>query len=320
MEILLICPKLSEYYKDFISIIEKKGDHVLWYRDGMDFTPFMKKIFKKSCSKKIDKYIDNIIEKNNQIKFDEIIIINGTNLAMKHVQKLKKEFKCKFIFYAWDSIINYPNIKTFYNLFDCCYSFDKIDCEKYGFKFLPLFYSKNMTLETPKYDLSSIMSYNEKKYNSYLKIKKCIPDNIKTNEYLFVSSKIKFYFNRFLKKKEYTILDKKFVKFKKISKNEAYFFMLDSKVVLDCPRDGQNGLTIRTFETLNFNRKLITTNKNIMDYDFYNKKNIFVIDDTVKKIPLSFFTDEFDKNYCLGKEYSIENFVNVLFYSKEKVE
>ena len=39
---------------------------------------------------------------------------------------------------------------------------------------------------------------------------------------------------------------------------------------------GQGGLTIRTLEALFYNKKLITNNESITEYDFYNADNIFI--------------------------------------------
>ena len=48
----------------------------------------------------------------------------------------------------------------------------------------------------------------------------------------------------------------------------------DSRCILDAPQAGQVGLTIRTIECLGAKRKLVTTNSDIKNYDFYNENNI----------------------------------------------
>ena len=53
--------------------------------------------------------------------------------------------------------------------------------------------------------------------------------------------------------------------------------MFSSKAVLDIVQDGQVGLTIRTMETICYRKKLITNNTDVINYDFYNPDNIFVI-------------------------------------------
>lgn len=51
-----------------------------------------------------------------------------------------------------------------------------------------------------------------------------------------------------------------------------------SKSILDINNKGQIGLTLRPLEALFFKKKLVTNNSNIINYKFYNKNNIFIID------------------------------------------
>lgn len=53
----------------------------------------------------------------------------------------------------------------------------------------------------------------------------------------------------------------------------------NSKVLLDINRIGQSGLTFGVFESINLEKKLITTTADIKKYDFYNPNNILIIDD-----------------------------------------
>ena len=50
-----------------------------------------------------------------------------------------------------------------------------------------------------------------------------------------------------------------------------------AKCILDSAQAGQSGLTIRVFETLGAKKMLITTNKDIVNYDFYHPNNIFIL-------------------------------------------
>lgn len=51
-----------------------------------------------------------------------------------------------------------------------------------------------------------------------------------------------------------------------------------SRAVLEIVQDGQTGITARALEALFMNVKLITNNRNIASYSFYNKDNIFILD------------------------------------------
>lgn len=46
-------------------------------------------------------------------------------------------------------------------------------------------------------------------------------------------------------------------------------------------KDGQEGLTLRVMESIFFEKKLITNNKKIINYDFYTPENIYILDDLI---------------------------------------
>ena len=51
-----------------------------------------------------------------------------------------------------------------------------------------------------------------------------------------------------------------------------------SEIVLDIPQLSQRGLTLRVLEALYYDKKMITTNKEIVDLLFYNESNIYVLE------------------------------------------
>ncbi|HGU0587204.1 TPA: hypothetical protein ACG651_005155, partial [Escherichia coli] len=52
--------------------------------------------------------------------------------------------------------------------------------------------------------------------------------------------------------------------------------LFQTTAILEIVQPGQGGLTIRTLEALFYNKKLITNNESITEYDFYNADNIFI--------------------------------------------
>lgn len=100
--------------------------------------------------------------------------------------------------------------------------------------------------------------------------------------------------------------------FAKLTKEEIVNLYEASRCVLDAPQDDQSGLTIRTIECLGAGKKLITTNKNIKEYDFYREENILVIDGKIDWNS-RFFSDEYvELPEIIYEKYSIENWVKEL--------
>lgn len=317
MKYLLISPDMFDYTRDMIEFLENKNNNVIWYNDSILFNLFNKlkgKVKKKYLFNKFDKYWDKIIEDNRNQKFDfTVLIFGGEMIQKKHIVKLLSSHKeAKSIYYNWDSSVNFPNVLDFYKCFDRYLSFDKLDCEKYGFEFRPLYYS-NLELDyKPIFDYCSIMTYGWKKSNHYRKIQSILPHGMNGKEYLYVRSKKSLFFNKILHYSAYKNIPSSNLKFKPLNKQETNELMAKSKAVIDCPLDNQNGLTIRTFETLHLKRKLITTNKSIKNYDFYTPNNIFIVDDD-ENLDDSFFNTKFDDDYSLNEYYSFDSFMKDVF-------
>ena len=69
--------------------------------------------------------------------------------------------------------------------------------------------------------------------------------------------------------------------FNLIDRNISYENVLKlnnlSKAIVEINQSQQNGLTVRALEALFTEKKLITNNLDIINMDFYNKNNIFII-------------------------------------------
>ena len=58
---------------------------------------------------------------------------------------------------------------------------------------------------------------------------------------------------------------------------------------LDVTNPGQMGLALRPFEALGQNKKLITTNGNISDYEFYHLSNVMAVEAGKVLLKMEFF-------------------------------
>ena len=71
---------------------------------------------------------------------------------------------------------------------------------------------------------------------------------------------------------------------------------------------------MRTIEMLGAKRKLITTNKNIKDYDFYNSSNILIIDRDEVIINKDFFDVDFQNlNSEVAQKHSLNQWIKKIF-------
>lgn len=315
-ELLLFMTDFYGYNEEIINEIKKQGYNVTWFLDKISVNykdKLLNKIRKNHIDKKFDEHFYSCIEKVNGKNFDKILIIfGGSFFKKKHIEILRQNFlNTEIVYYAWDSVNNFPLIENLLLNADKAFSFDNIDAKKYNVNFLPLFYVSNKNeIDIPKYDVSTVMSFFVEKSSGLIEILSILPKNLNNNIYLKLRDKIYYYKIKMFNNNKIKDLEKYF-KFDKLSRNDVYNIFCDSKAIIDCPLPNQNGLTMRTFEVLALKRKLITTNKNIKEYDFYSPDNIYIIEDDREDIDV-FLDTKFNENYKLDERYSLENFIKVL--------
>lgn len=232
---------------------------------------------------------------------DTSIYIKADFLSKKTINAINAKSK-KSVLIISDSINRYPKTKTILQLFDKVFSFEKKDCKKYHLQFKTNFIYKYIETKRSiyKHKVFNISSF-DRRFPVFEKIGKCLTE-----------MKITYKIVIFTSKKE----NDPYLEFtrKPLSISEINEMIQDSEILLDIHRNEQQGLSFRVFESLGFQKKLITTNKDIVNYAFYDPKNIFVIEDIDQiDIPESFFKTPYVQ---LPKElidqYLIENWVNEL--------
>ena len=88
-------------------------------------------------------------------------------------------------------------------------------------------------------------------------------------------------------------LGKSEISFKSKPGSELAEIVVRSNIILDVNDIKQQGLTIRTLETLLSKKKMITTNSDIKRYDFYNSANICIVDRNNIDIPDTFLQSKY---------------------------
>ncbi|MGL6101470.1 MAG: hypothetical protein ACRC0G_17860, partial [Fusobacteriaceae bacterium] len=180
------------------------------------------------------------------------------------------------------------------------------------FKFRPLFYldeySSRADNKIFNYDLTFIGTAHSDRYRILKSLKnEGLEKKLKTYFFMYFPSKALFYLKK-LTDKSYLKTDINDFSFNSISKNEILNIISKSKVIIDIQHPKQTGLTMRSIEMLGMKKKLLTTNKDIVNYDFYNENNIRIIDRDNPELDSEFIKSEYKEidnfnyeKYSIGK-------------------
>ena len=315
MKILFFCQDYLNIYKIIEKgIIETTGfevktivfDKYVYKNKFEKILNLLSKTFlKKNLKKKwASEYYASQVKSDE--KFDFVFIISPDYLLDKELEYITNKAK-KSIVYFWDSFKLIDRYERTLPFFDKKFSFEPIDVKKYKMSLLTNFYfdttisDKNSSYAyyIGNFDdrISTIEKINALLLKSGLNPEIYIKINPKTTVRNF-SENINFITN--------------FIPFEENQRK-----IKESRIILDIHKKIQNGLTFRVFEAIGLNKKLITTNKDIVNYDFYNPNNIFVWDENITEIPNDFLEKEYEKLPDeIYKKYSLENWVKTIFNEK----
>lgn len=322
--ILFFSAHLFGYQNDIRLAMESVGAIVDYY-DERPANNFLVKgvirINRNLLAGYINHYYNKIIKETLQKEYDYVFFIKGESISASNVRRLKQFHpEANFIIYHWDSIANNSNAQNLLPYFDRVFSFDKIDCERLGLHFLPLFYTPDYANipyydKEIKYDMLFVGTTHSDRYKLVKRIEEQI---IKMGglclTWFYFPSKILYYKmkiqNSYLRQ-----IPVHTFHFKPMSKELLLQLYAGSRIIIDVQHPKQTGLTMRCIETLGAKRKLITTNYSIIEYDFYNPDNILVVDRNLPYVPEKFLNEPYrDTPKEIYESYSIKNWLSSIFY------
>lgn len=309
--------------------LERKGAEVEYYDERPANSFFVKaaiRINRNLIGYYIDRYHKEIIRRTSGKKYDYIFFIKGESFSHSNLRTLLAGHpEAKSIVYHWDSIANNHNALNLLPLFDSKFTFDRNDSSRLNIGFLPLFYYddyRTVKESAGKYenDLLFVGTAHSDRYRIIKELTRRFAEaGMKSYTYFYFQGRLMFY-KYYLQHKEARDIKKSEVHYDPIDKNDLLDLYRKSRVIVDVSHPKQTGLTLRCIETLGAGRKLITTNRDIVNYDFYNPQNICVIDSENLTVPAGFLNSDYTPvpEYIYEK-YSLSSWLDVLFGIKEDI-
>jgi hypothetical protein len=262
-----------------------------------------------------DRYQRRLLQRLALTEFDYVFIIKGELLSEYFVCQLRAgNEKAKFILYQWDSIRRIPQVLRLLPYFDRILSFDRRDCQEHkAFVFRPLFYrdATDSEIEPTRavYDFTFIGWLHSDRFTRLLDVEAAL--NARGSRvYFYLYTGIGTYLRHLIRGNH------RLLHFRKLPFGQVTKIMAASICVLDFPHADQQGLTMRTIEAIGIRRKLITTNSDIVNYDFFDQANILPVQQLNVDDMLSFaqrgsatvpeqVLDRYSLNYWLAEVFEL---------------
>lgn len=236
-----------------------------------------KKFFLKDKTHKPN--IKNQLIENEQIQYiqkcnsvDYALFVRPDLFSFKVVERAKSISK-KIVAYQWDGMCRYPLAIKYVDLFDKFYIFDKRDVD-INPSFIPTtnFYFDDLVVNSENIQKGQVFFIG-----TYMKNREKILDSIISS---LIENGLVPSFHLFNKKRQRKLGNHIQIILKPFSFKENILKIQRAEFVSDLHNPAHDGLSFRTFESIGYEKKLITNNPLVKEYDFYNPNNIYLIEDT----------------------------------------
>jgi len=218
--------------------------------------------------------------------FETVLVVKGDSLDIGFFDHLRAANPdARFVLYQWDAVKLVRGFASLRARFDRCVTFDRHDAAAdKSLIFRPLFYTKSADTPSPRpKGLIFVGTLHSKRLHLARTIKaRAEAQGLPVSIYVRVGL---FNFIRL-----FIMGNLRDVHYHPLAYEKYIAWTQEAEAVMDFPHPQQSGLTMRTAEAIGLSKKIITTNKDIMNYPFYDPRNILVVDDENPIIPEGFLS------------------------------
>ena len=193
----------------------------------------------------------------------------------KFIRKKRPGIK---LFYLFSNIVKYTGaqnmgiLNSLNSYFDKVFAFDRTDALKYHFSYFPLIYTRSVSMnnKAPEYDLFYIGKAKDR-YDQLIRVfEKAQEEGLKCDFNIVDVPKEK---QRYCDKIHYN---------QPLSYSEVLKRMDNAKCIVDMIQGQSTAFTIKTCEAIVYDKKLITSNENVISEAFYNKNMMLIFAENQK--------------------------------------
>ena len=227
-----------------------------------------------------------------------VVITNWSirRFSLSCLKSLSENPQYRLVLIYLDTYLKVPDFyKKYINQvqFDLIYTFDNHDAEKYGWIFTNSLYSKSEmpNQQNIEYDLYFI---GEDKGRADQLV--TVYDYLSKNDLKCCFKIITTDTNRTSRDGLYFL--KKRIEYRKILEDIS-----KSRAILEIVQDGQSGMTMRPYEAMFYDKKLLTNNSVLRSMDFFNDKFMMVFSEMEDSV-IQFLKNKEPVQYHYKNEYS----------------
>ena len=280
MRIILICKDMGGYIRTVADYLSAQGHDVLFLdtTQSAPFLPWLSGKLKKLLRARLARWLDQW-RISAFGAADTLLVVNPGQVDTRVIAKAMSVSQTRQA-YLYDSLARSPVSSYWLARYDQVFSFDQTDVDAHGLRKL-----HNFIYDTQPSELAS----GPRAYKAFLVMagvdRLALLDDLAGqiaqagfDNYLFIVQ---------YKTAPTTRHNIRFIR-ERLSLPDVQAYIQNSDILLDLVRPHQTGLSFRLFEALHHQRKVITNNPSVVNYDFFDPHNILLIDEQNPVIPQAF--------------------------------
>jgi hypothetical protein len=208
-------------------------------------------------------------------RYDLVVIVKGRGMGRSLLDGMRAA-KSRIVAYNFDSFAYNPSPRRWYRYADKFCTFDYVDADRHSLPVVELFSSLPIDDEPKRivYNLSAILRNHSNRLKYLDDVLKLLPDG-KSFIYIFEQNPVYFLFN-FLRNPLLYAKYWKHIHFKALPYQDYVAVLKNSDFTLDYAHPKQSGITVRCFEALSAQTKIITNNGFVKRNPFFDDRNTIV--------------------------------------------
>lgn len=211
---------------------------------------------------------------------------------------------CQVFLFFWNKVNRYNRNHLRFSNANAVFSTDPEDCKKYGLKYNHIFYPRDYY--TPYAPVTGpdrlfFLGADKGRAPYIFSLKQILEESGISCDIRILPPAGKH------AAPDYPERFREIFSGQRLSYREYLSRLKDCNVLLDINQEGQSALTMRVMESIYLSKKLITNNRHIIEYDFYDPRNILVLPEeglptvgeiqTFLKLPFRPYPDSILDNY-----------------------
>jgi hypothetical protein len=318
-DVLLICPMFFSYHKSIVQNLESRGLRVTWWNDRVSDSPLYKialRLIPCLIGSLSTRGFLNRIACLNTTRITQVLVIKGEGLSPASVRALRKALPtARFVYYLWDAVENVRGAVRIAPLFDNVATFDPVDARRFGWVHRPLFarqLADQAAEAASAWDLVFIGTLHSDRLRVLQRLLARSGAGLRTFAFGFIPGRLMWAI-RHLTDPAMWRKENVHVSTMPMASDAVRDIVNAARAVVDIEHPRQRGLTMRTIETLLAGRKLVTTNRYIVDSDLYHPSRICVVARKAPIVSQGFLMSDFvPLKPTVMRHYSLSGWVDEL--------